>query len=107
MRKKSSVGSVAKKQFRLAFAPSKKLDEVLDEMSVAVGMTKSRIIAELLEEQIPMMRQVVKAVNKAKEGNKSAAMDVFAGMLTDAGFKLNESKIGLDEFSKELEHGQS
>lgn len=85
---------------RLAFSPSRKLDSALNEMSDAVGMPKSKIISELMEEALPTILDIVKAVHKAKRGNLSGTMDVMRGMLIDAGLQMSEAENDLVVFEK-------
>lgn len=88
------------KEARLAFSPSRELDAALNEMSDAVGMPKSKIIAELMQEAIPTIRDVVRAVNKAKRGNLKGTMDVMRSMLSDAGMQMSEAENDLVVFEK-------
>lgn len=85
---------------RLAFSPSQELDAALNEMSDAVGMTKSKIIAELMQEALPTILDVVRAVNKAKEGKIRGTIDVMRGMLSDAGMQMSEAENDLVVFEE-------
>jgi hypothetical protein len=53
-----------------------------------------------MEEALPTILDIVKAVNKAKRGNLSGTMDVMRGMLIDAGLQMSEAENDLVVFEK-------
>lgn len=95
---------MATKLPRINVTVSSEIDNVLNSLSDAVGTSKSKIILELLNDALPMFKQVIAAVNKAKDGNKEGAMDGIRGMLADAAVKLNDVQLDLVEFRKEVLH---
>lgn len=95
---------MATKLPRINVTVSSEIDNVLNSLSEVSGTSKSKIILELLKDALPMFKQVIAAVNKAKIGNKEGAMDGIRGILADAGVKLNDAQLELVELSKEVSH---
>lgn len=90
------------KQLRIAMTPSQELADALRDFSAATGLSQSRLCVTLLTDAIPMMRKVTASMTKAKSGDKVGALDVFAGMLSDAGIDLRQHEIDMEALRKEV-----
>lgn len=85
---------------RVALNVPDHIDEVLTALSNVVGMPKTAVIIELLEDSLPSLRQAVLAIMEIKKGNKEAAVNVMAELLKDAGFQLDECQHDLFDLKK-------
>lgn len=82
---------------RVALAIPESIDEVLTKLSELTGQPKTAIITELLTDAEPVFREVIKAMEQAKEGQMKAAVDTCFGFLSDVSVQLNQSHLDLGE----------
>lgn len=82
---------------RLALSLSDESDQALSRLSELTSRPKSSIISELIDDAIPFIEQVIKAIQDAKIGKTQAAIETTAKFLNEAQMSLNQSKIDFDE----------
>lgn len=85
------------KSKRVALALPEHLDEVLTKLSTLSGQPKTSIITEILTDAEPVLRQVIKAIEEAKQGQIKAAVETTAKFLNDVSLQLNQSHLDLGE----------
>lgn len=82
---------------RIALALSDEVDLALTKMSQLTGQPKTAIITELLNDALPIISQVIKAIDEAKQGQLQAAVQTTAKFLSDTTLQLNQSHLDLGE----------
>lgn len=82
---------------RVALALPEHIDQVLTKLSALTGQPKTAIITEILIDVAPILEQVIKAIEEAKDGQMQVAINTMTKFLTDASLKLNQSHLDLGE----------
>ena len=82
---------------RVALALPEDVDLALSKMSVLTGQPKTAIITELLIDALPIIQQVIKAIDEAKTGQLEAAVQTTAKFLAETSLSLNQTHLDLGE----------
>ena len=75
----------------LSLPPS--INDVLTRMSLISGQPKTAIITEILNDSVPLMEQVVKALEETKKGQHEVALKTMENFLADTSNSLNQAHI--------------
>lgn len=82
---------------RLALALTDDVDLALSKLSSLTGQSKSGIISELLIDTLPIITEVIKAIEQAKLGQTQAAIETTAKFLEQVTGEYLQAKIEFDE----------
>lgn len=78
---------------RIALSVPPDMDDLLDKVSALTGQPKTKVIVEMLEQYVPILEQMLKALEQIRD-NKEDALEIakkFAGeMLLDGNQKLGQ-----------------
>lgn len=82
---------------RLSLALSAETDDAITKLAKLTGQPKTAVITELLNDSVPVLLQVIKAIEEAKQGQMQMAINTTAKFLTDATLQINQSHLDLGE----------
>lgn len=82
---------------RVGLALTDEVDLALSKLSSLTGQSKSGIISELLTDALPILQQVIKAIDEAKTGQLQAAVQTTAKYLAETSLQLNQTHLNLGE----------
>ena len=78
---------------RIALSVPPDMDDLLDKVSALTGQPKTKVIVEMLEQYVPILEQMLKALEQIRD-NKEDALNIakqFASeMLLDGNQKLGQ-----------------
>lgn len=85
------------KSTRVGLSLPGEIDSVLIKLSELTGQPKTAIITEILTDSLPILTQVIKAIEEAKQGQMQAAITTTAKFLSDVSLQLNQTHLDLGE----------
>lgn len=78
---------------RVALTLPPEIDGVLTKLSKMQKVPKTQIITELLRDVVPVLEQVIQAMEEAKKGQQKLAIETMSNFLGNASAKLNQAHI--------------
>ena len=82
---------------RLSLALNADIDDAITKLAKLTGQPKTAVITELLNDSVPVLLQVIKAIEEAKQGQMEMAINTTAKFLTEATLQLNQTHMDLGE----------
>lgn len=85
------------KNKRVALTLPPEIDDAYTKLSLLTGQPKTAVITEILTDSMPIIIQVIKAIEEAKEGQLQTAVQTTAKFLQEASSMINQSHLDLGE----------